>query len=50
VAVLLLRPDDRNAWWLALLFGGFLAVAPFFEGNFPPLLRGFAVFYKFPRS
>jgi sigma-B regulation protein RsbU (phosphoserine phosphatase) len=46
VAVLLLRPDDRNAWLLAVLFGGFLADAPLFEGNIPPLLRGFAVFYK----
>ena len=45
VAVLLLRPDD-NAWLLAVLFGGFLADAPLFEGNIPPLLRGFAVFYK----
>lgn len=46
VAVLLLRPDDRNAWLLAVLFGGFLADAPLFEGNILPLLRGFAVFYK----
>ncbi|HKU28449.1 MAG TPA: PDZ domain-containing protein, partial [Candidatus Sulfotelmatobacter sp.] len=46
VAVLLLRPDDRNAWLLAVLFGGFLADAPLFEGNIPPLLRGFAVCYK----
>jgi sigma-B regulation protein RsbU (phosphoserine phosphatase) len=50
VTVLLLRPDDRNAWLLALLFGGFLADAPFFEGNFPPTLRGFAVFYKIVMS
>src|SRR5215469_4474913 len=50
VAVLLLRPDDQNAWLLALLFGGFLAVTPFFEGNFPTLLRGFAVFYKIVMS
>jgi phosphoserine phosphatase RsbU/P len=50
VTVLLLRPDDRNAWLLALLFGGFLADAPFFEGNFPALLRGFAVFYKIVMS
>ena len=46
IAVLLLRPDDRNAWLLALLFGGFAAVAPMFEGNIPPPLRGFSVCYK----
>jgi hypothetical protein len=45
IAVLLLRPDDRNAWLLALLFGGFLAIAPLFEGHIQPPLRGFAVFY-----
>lgn len=46
VAVLMLRSDDANAWLLALLFGGFLAAGPLFEGAIPPLLRGFAVFYK----
>lgn len=46
VTVLLLRPNDRNAWLLALVFGGFLADAPLYEGNIPPLLRGFVVFYK----
>jgi hypothetical protein len=35
VTVLLLRPNDRNAWLLALLFGGFLANAPLYEGNIP---------------
>jgi phosphoserine phosphatase RsbU/P len=50
VTVLLLRPDDRNAWLLALLFGGFLAVAPLFEGNIPSPLRGFLVFYKIVMS
>jgi sigma-B regulation protein RsbU (phosphoserine phosphatase) len=50
VAVLLLRTDDANAWLLALLFGGFLAVAPLFEGTIPPLLRGFVVFYKIVMS
>jgi hypothetical protein len=50
VAVLVLRPDDANAWLLALLFGGFLAVAPLFEGNIPPLLRGVVVFYKIVMS
>lgn len=44
--VLMLRPDDRNAWLLALLFGGFVAGGPLFEGAIPPSLRGFAVFYK----
>jgi hypothetical protein len=33
VAVLLLRAHDANAWLLALLFGGFLAVARLFERN-----------------
>jgi len=47
VGVLLLRPDDRNAWLLALLFGGFLAGGPLFEGAVPPSLRGFEVAYKF---
>jgi serine phosphatase RsbU (regulator of sigma subunit) len=46
LAVLTLRPDDANAWLLALLFGGFLAAAPLFEGNFPVRLRGFVVCYK----
>lgn len=46
LGVLLLRPDDRNAWLLALIFGGFVAGGPLFEGAIPPHLRGFAVFYK----
>jgi PDZ domain len=50
VVVLLLRTDDASAWLLALLFGGFLAAAPLFEGNIPPLLRGFVVFYKIVMS
>jgi len=50
LGVLLLRADDRNAWLLALLFGGFLALAPLFEGNIPSLLRGFVVFYKIVMS
>jgi hypothetical protein len=50
VTALLLRPDDRNAWLLALLLGGFLAIAPLFEGNIPSLLRGFVVFYKIVMS
>jgi sigma-B regulation protein RsbU (phosphoserine phosphatase) len=46
VALLLLRPDDRNAWLLALLCGGFVAGGPLFEGAIPVHLRGFAVAYK----
>ena len=46
LAVLFLRPDDRNAWLLALLFGSFLAGGPVFEGAIPPQLRGFVVAYK----
>ena len=50
IAVLVLRPDDLNAWLLALLFGGFLAIAPLFEGNIPPTLRGFVLSYKIAMS
>ena len=46
VAVLLLRPDDPNAWLLALLFGGFVGAGPLFEAAVPAHLRGFAVAYK----
>ena len=46
LAVLFLRPGDRNAWLLALLFGGFLADGPLFEAAIPPQLRGFIVAYK----
>jgi hypothetical protein len=46
VGVLLFRPDDRNAWLLALIFGGFIAGGPLLEGAIPPHLRGLAVFYK----
>lgn len=46
VAVLLLRPDDPNAWLLALFCGAFVAGGPLFEGNIPMHLRGFAVAYK----
>jgi phosphoserine phosphatase RsbU/P len=46
LGVLMLRPDDPNAWLLALIFGGFVAGGPLFEGAIPPHLRGFAVFYK----
>ena len=46
LAVLFLRPDEPHAWLLALLFGGFLAGGPLFEGSIPTHLRGFAVAYK----
>ncbi len=46
VGVLLLRPDDPNAWLLALFSGGFVAGGPLFEGAIPVHLRGFAVAYK----
>jgi len=48
LGVLFLRLADRNAWLLALLFGGFVAGAPLreFEAAIPPALRGFAVAYK----
>jgi hypothetical protein len=46
VTVLLLRPDDPNAWLLALFCGGFIAGGPLFEGAILMHLRGFAVAYK----
>ena len=48
LGVLFLRLADRNAWLLALLFGGFVAGAPLLEleAAIPPALRGFAVAYK----
>src|SRR5213594_2827870 len=46
--VLFMRLQDRNAWLLALLFAGFIAVAPLVEiaTLIPRSLRGFAVAYK----
>src|SRR6266446_3086478 len=46
--VLFMRLQDRNAWLLALLFAGFIAVAPMLEleGLLPTALRGFALTYK----
>jgi phosphoserine phosphatase RsbU/P len=46
--VLFLRLQDRNAWLLAILFAGFISVAPLVElqGVIPRSLRGFAVAYK----
>jgi phosphoserine phosphatase RsbU/P len=46
LAVLFLRLDNWHGWLLALLFGGFLAGGPLFEGGVPAQLRGFAVSYK----
>lgn len=41
--VLFLRLEDRNAWLLALMFGGFIAAAPvaFLEGVLAPPFRHF---------
>jgi sigma-B regulation protein RsbU (phosphoserine phosphatase) len=44
--VLFLRLEDRNAWLLALLFGGFIASAPLDEALLPASLRGLAISYK----
>jgi sigma-B regulation protein RsbU (phosphoserine phosphatase) len=46
--VLFLRVSDRNAWLLALLFGGFIAFAPYFEREaiVHPSFRGFGAAYK----
>jgi phosphoserine phosphatase RsbU/P len=49
LAVLFLRLDNRNAWLLALMFGGFVAAAPlaFMEGEMNPSFRGFALAYMY---
>ena len=47
-AVLLLRPDDRNAWLLALMFTGFIA-APALGNSYVPapvVLRRFAFAFR----
>jgi phosphoserine phosphatase RsbU/P len=46
-AVLALRPDDRFAWLLALLFGSFIALENFPVGvdALPPAQRGFVALY-----
>jgi phosphoserine phosphatase RsbU/P len=47
LAVLFLRVSDPNAWLLALLFGGFIAVAPFPSfARFGPALGTFAMGYR----
>jgi len=47
-SVLFLRIEDRNAWWLALLFSSFIAGAPLFPFQFiiPHGLLAFALAYK----
>jgi len=49
LTVLFLRLDNRNAWLLALIFGGFVAAAPlaFMEGEMNPSFRGFALAYMY---
>jgi phosphoserine phosphatase RsbU/P len=49
LTVLFLRLDNRNAWMLALMFGGFVAAAPlaFMEGEMSPIFRGFALAYMY---
>jgi sigma-B regulation protein RsbU (phosphoserine phosphatase) len=47
LSVLLLRPDDRNAWLLALVFAGFVAGAPLeYVAHLPLLLRRFCLAYQ----
>lgn len=48
LAVLFLRLEDPNAWLLALMFGGFIAI-PGFSNSFlgvPPSLRPLAIAYR----
>ena len=48
LAVLFLRLEDANAWLLALMFGGFIAI-PSFANSFlgvPPSLRPLAMAYR----
>jgi sigma-B regulation protein RsbU (phosphoserine phosphatase) len=44
--VLFSRLEDRNAWLLALLFGGFICGAPTFTWRMHPAFRGFVLAYK----
>jgi sigma-B regulation protein RsbU (phosphoserine phosphatase) len=48
LAVLFLRLEDRNAWLLALMFAGFIAIAnPYSDfAGLPPSLRLFALVYR----
>ena len=47
LSVLFLRLDNREAWLLALMFGGFIAGSPVLNGQpiLHPWLRGFALAY-----
>jgi sigma-B regulation protein RsbU (phosphoserine phosphatase) len=45
LAVLFLRLEDPNAWLLALMFGGFIAI-PDVQTGFVSSLRGFAIAYR----
>jgi sigma-B regulation protein RsbU (phosphoserine phosphatase) len=47
-AVLFLRVDDRNAWLLALMFGGFIAIPPFHDNflHVHAALRPVAMLYR----
>ncbi|HYL99871.1 MAG TPA: PDZ domain-containing protein, partial [Blastocatellia bacterium] len=48
LALLFLRPDDRNAWLVALMFGGFIAI-PAFSTSFlgvPAQVRPLATAYR----
>ena len=38
MAVLWFRPLDRNAWLLAIMFSGFIALAPFVNSETEPLV------------
>jgi sigma-B regulation protein RsbU (phosphoserine phosphatase) len=44
--VLFLRLDDRNAWLLALLFAGFIALPDLQEGAIQPVLREFTMLFR----
>jgi hypothetical protein len=47
LSVLFLRLEDRNAWLLALLFGGFIAVPDFGRlAALNPALRGVVISYR----
>jgi sigma-B regulation protein RsbU (phosphoserine phosphatase) len=45
LAVLFLKIEDRNAWLLALVFAGFIALPDIPPGEIHPALRGFLMSY-----
>jgi sigma-B regulation protein RsbU (phosphoserine phosphatase) len=51
MVVLFLRPDDRNAWLLALMFAGFISLASWLTPEAEPLvpigIRRFALSYQY---